>query len=81
MAGIEPAVAAALLRTPAAGHLVERHAPARYHIHDLLRLHAAGRAAEEDQHHQAIERSARLPAEVQGQAAAEVPHWSNLAVR
>jgi len=44
MADVDTSEAARVLRTLAAGHLVQRHAPDRYQLHDLLRLYAAERA-------------------------------------
>jgi DNA-binding SARP family transcriptional activator/tetratricopeptide (TPR) repeat protein len=44
MADVDVSEAAQALRTLAAGHLVQRHAPDRYQLHDLLRLYAAERA-------------------------------------
>lgn len=38
---VPPAAARALLRELDHAHLVQRHAPERYRMHDLLRLHAA----------------------------------------
>ncbi|MFI0896595.1 NB-ARC domain-containing protein [Streptomyces sp. NPDC020983] len=41
---LPPAAARALLRELDHAHLVQRHAPERYRMHDLLRLHAAEQA-------------------------------------
>jgi DNA-binding SARP family transcriptional activator len=43
-----PEETARLLDRLAAAHLVERHAPGRYQLHDLLRLYAGERAEAED---------------------------------
>ncbi|NUS16829.1 MAG: helix-turn-helix domain-containing protein, partial [Streptomyces sp.] len=52
---LEPA--RALLRELDHAHLVQRYAPERYRMHDLLRLHAAEQARD---HHSAAERQAAL---------------------
>jgi len=55
LAGTPLAEARMLLDTLTAGHLLQRHGPGRYDCHDLIRLYAAGCAAEQEP---AAERSA-----------------------
>jgi DNA-binding SARP family transcriptional activator/tetratricopeptide (TPR) repeat protein len=57
LAGVEPAVAEALLGTLARAHLMNRDAVRRYRFHDLLQRYAAARAGVQES---ADERSAAL---------------------
>ena len=59
LGGVDRLAADRLLRRLAGAHLVDEHAPGRYACHDLLRVYAAERAAEEEpaeQRHAALDR-------------------------
>ena len=60
LTGTTPDGAAATLDRLSAAHLVEEHADGRYTFRDLLRAHAADRAAEEDAEPERVAALARL---------------------
>lgn len=62
LAGVPAHRATALLDRLAAAHLIDDHAPGRYQFHDLLRLYARQRAAEEDSEPDRCAALARLAA-------------------